>query len=58
MALADRVIIGFDNVVRRGVHRRQHMAELVKHRQIIKGRVTAHIIDIPQEWRTSHRHEN
>ena len=58
MPLADRVIIRFDDVMGRGMQRRQHVAELVEHRQIVQRRVAAHIVQIAQERRAGHRHED
>ena len=49
MALADRVIVGLDNMVRRGMHRGQHMAQLMKIRQVIQRRIAALILQIAQK---------
>ena len=58
MALADRVIIGFNDMVRRGMQGRHHVGQFVEHRQIIQHRVAAHVIKIAQEWRAGHRHKD
>ena len=58
MPLADRVIVGFHDVVRAGVQRGQHMGEFVKHRQIIERGVAAHVIEIAQVGRAGHWDED
>ena len=58
MPLADRMIIGFNDMVRRAMQRWQHMAELVKHCQIIKRRIAPLIIQIAQIGCACHRHKN
>ena len=57
MPMADRVIIRFHNMVRRAVQSGQHMAQLVKHRQIIQRRIAAHILQIAQKRRAGHWHK-
>ena len=54
MALADGVIIWFDDVMCRTVHRRQHVAQLVEHSQIIQRRIASNIVQVAQIGRTCH----
>jgi len=56
--MADRMVHRFNDVVRGGMKRRQHMAKPVEIRQIGKGRRTAHIGKIPQVGCAGHRSEN
>ena len=58
MSLADRPVIWLNNVMRRGMHRGQHVAELVKIRQVIQRRVPPRILQIAQIGRPRHRHKN
>ena len=58
MPLADRMIVRLDNVMGRRMQRRQHVAELVKHRQIVQRRVAAHIVQVAQKGRPGHRDEH
>ena len=47
-----------DDMVRRGMHRRQHVRQLVKGRQIIKRRRPPHILKVAKIGRACHRHED
>ena len=58
VALADRVIVGFNDVMCRGMQRGQHVAELVKRRQIIQRGIAAHIVKVPQIGCSGHGHKD
>ena len=58
MPLADRVVVGFNDVVCRRMQRWRHVAQLVKHRQVIQRRIATHVIKVTQERRAGHRHEH
>ena len=58
MPLADRVIIGFHDMMRGGMQRGRHVRQLVEHRQIVQRGIAPHVIQIAQERRAGHRHED
>ena len=58
MPVTDWVVIRLDNVMRRTMKGWQHMAQLVKHGQIIKCRIAPFIIQITQIGRARHWHKN
>ena len=58
MAVRDRVVHRLDNMVSRGMHRRQHVRQLVKGRQIVQRRRAAHILKVAKIGRACHRDED
>ena len=58
MALTNRVIIGFHDMVRGRMHRRQHLGKFVEIRQIIQCWIAPHIVQIAQVWRACHGYEH
>ena len=58
MALADRVIIGFYDVVCGRMHRWQHLRQFVEIGQIIQSWIAPHIVQIPQIGRPRHGNEH
>ena len=58
MPLADRVVVRLDDMMRRGMQRRQHMRQFVEIRQILQRRIAAHVVQIAQVGRPGHRHED
>ena len=58
VTLADRVIVRFHDVMRAGMQRRAHVAELVEHGEVVERGVAAHVVKVTQVGRARHRHED
>ena len=58
MAVAYWMIGRLDNMVCRTVHRGEHVAQLVKHGQVVEGGVAASVIEVAKKGCTGHRNEN
>ena len=52
------MIVGFDNMMSRGVDHRQHVAELMEICQVLQRRVPSHVLKISQIWCTGHGYKN
>ena len=58
VAMRHRMVHRFHDVMRRGVNRRQHLAELVEGRQVLQRRIAPHVLQVAQVGRSGHWHED